>query len=577
MADEHKAKGNAAFAAGQFEEAIEHFSAGAAAAPDNHVLYSNRSACKASLKDYEGALEDAQKVVELKPDWPKGYSRLGGAYAGLRQWKDAKTAYEKGLQLDPDNTGLKNGMEEAEAAEHSRGAGGGGLGGMFGPEFMAKLAMNPKTRAYLGQPDFQAMMKDLSVNPGSLSKHMGDPRFQAALQVGMGMSVMTGDQFAEDPEAAMGSSPSQPQQQQSSSNGAAGHKPSATSEPELTDEEKAKSQRKAEAQAEKELGNAAYKKKDFEEAVKHYDKAIELFDEDISFLTNKAAVHYEMGDYKAVVADCDAAVEKGRELRADYKMVARALTRKGSALVKLGDLPAAIAIFNKALTEHRNPDTLAKLQAAEKALKTAADDAYVNMEISNQEKDAGNEAFRAGKFPDAVKHYTEAIKRGPPRVNPDIHKLYSNRAACYTKLGAFPEGLKDAEECINLEPSFVKGYIRKAHLEFVMKDYDSALVTYGTGLKVEPGNQELRDGEMRTMRALNDSMGGGDMTDDERKLRQQKAMADPEIQNILTDPIMRQVLDDFSQDPVAAQRHAKQPDIMAKIQKLVKAGIVKMG
>jgi tetratricopeptide (TPR) repeat protein len=49
----------------------------------------------------------------------------------------------------------------------------------------------------------------------------------------------------------------------------------------------AKSQRKAEAQAEKELGNAAYKKKDFEEAVKHYDKAIELFDEDISFLTNK--------------------------------------------------------------------------------------------------------------------------------------------------------------------------------------------------------------------------------------------------------------------------------------------------
>lgn len=31
------------------------------------------------------------------------------------------------------------------------------------------------------------------------------------------------------------------------------------------------------------------------------------------------------------------------------------------------------------------------------------------------------------------------------------------------------------------------------------------------------------------------------MTDEERKLKQQKAMADPEIQGILTDPIMRQV------------------------------------
>ncbi len=35
-------------------------------------------------------------------------------------------------------------------------------------------------------------------------------------------------------------------------------------------------------------------------------------------------------------------------------------------------------------------------------------------------------------------------------------------------------------------------------------------------------------------------MGEG-MTEEERKLKQQKAMADPEIQNILTDPVMRQV------------------------------------
>jgi len=35
--------------------------------------------------------------------------------------------------------------------------------------------------------------------------------------------------------------------------------------------------------------------------------------------------------------------------------------------------------------------------------------------------------------------------------------------------------------------------------------------------------------------------GAQPMTDEERKLKQQKAMADPEIQGILTDPIMRQV------------------------------------
>ena len=35
-------------------------------------------------------------MVELKPDWPKGYSRLGAAHSGLKQWDDAVEAYGKG-------------------------------------------------------------------------------------------------------------------------------------------------------------------------------------------------------------------------------------------------------------------------------------------------------------------------------------------------------------------------------------------------------------------------------------------------------------------------------------------------
>ena len=46
-------------------------------------------------------------------------------------------------------------------------------------------------------------------------------------------------------------------------------------------------------------------------------------------------------------------MERGRELRADYKLVARALTRKANALVKLGRLEEAVTIYQKSLTEHR--------------------------------------------------------------------------------------------------------------------------------------------------------------------------------------------------------------------------------
>ena len=71
------------------------------------------------------------------------------------------------------------------------------------------------------------------------------------------------------------------------------------------------------------------------------------------------------------------------------------------------------------------------------------------------------QAFKDQDYPKAVKHYTEALARGPPNVNPDAHKLFSNRAACYTKLGAWDVGLKDADQCIAIKPDFVKAYVRK--------------------------------------------------------------------------------------------------------------------
>lgn len=65
---ELKAKGNTAFAAKDYEAAIQHYTDAIAAAkgPEDavHVLYSNRSACYSGLKQYEKALEDADEVSD---------------------------------------------------------------------------------------------------------------------------------------------------------------------------------------------------------------------------------------------------------------------------------------------------------------------------------------------------------------------------------------------------------------------------------------------------------------------------------------------------------------------------------
>ena len=89
------------------------------------------------------------------------------------------------------------------------------------------------------------------------------------------------------------------------------------------------------ALAEKEKGNAAYKKKNFAVALEHYTKASELDPSDMTYLTNLAAVYFEQKEFTKCIELCTKAIEVGRENRADFKLIAKAYTRIGTAYKKL--------------------------------------------------------------------------------------------------------------------------------------------------------------------------------------------------------------------------------------------------
>ena len=82
------------------------------------------------------------------------------------------------------------------------------------------------------------------------------------------------------------------------------------------------SSEKAAADEEKNKGNAAYKARNFDEAISHYEKAWELC-KDITYLNNLSAAYFEKGDYEKSIAEAQRAVDEGRDIHADFKLIAK--------------------------------------------------------------------------------------------------------------------------------------------------------------------------------------------------------------------------------------------------------------
>jgi len=78
LANECKDQGNIEFERGNYEEALKSFSQAIDLDPDNHIFYSNRSACYMKLDSISKSLYDAEKCIELAPTWTKVllYARL---------------------------------------------------------------------------------------------------------------------------------------------------------------------------------------------------------------------------------------------------------------------------------------------------------------------------------------------------------------------------------------------------------------------------------------------------------------------------------------------------------------------
>ena len=113
-AKEWKDKGNLLVKEQKFSEALECYSKAIELDSNDPILYSNRSLMHSNLNEFDLALIDADKAIEINPNYSKGYLRRGKALEGLGRFEEALNTYHSGLEKDNNNAKLMDAIKKLE-------------------------------------------------------------------------------------------------------------------------------------------------------------------------------------------------------------------------------------------------------------------------------------------------------------------------------------------------------------------------------------------------------------------------------------------------------------------------------
>jgi len=546
----------------KFSEAIANYTKAINLDGSNHVYFSNRSAAYLSKGDGNNALEDANSCIALNPQFAKGYSRKGAALHALKRYNDSIAAYNEGLEKFPNDAGLKKGLGDVQREKDAPPSGMGGGppgGGLFSPQMLAQMAMDPRFKPYLEDPAVMSKIQMIQQNPNLMTTMMGDAKMMEMLGLLMGESPGSR-------EEASAPAPAPPKKEEEP-------EPSPMEEEEdwskLSPEEREKKETQTKARMKKEEGNALYKSKKFEEALAAYDEAIAIDSTSMTFLLNKAAVYFTMKKYDDCIEECNKAVEVGKENFAPFEDRSKALTRAARAYQKKGDLANAIEMCKSSQLESYSKDTQRLLKSLELEKKKKDKLDYQDEGKAQEAKQRGNDFFREKKFPEAIKEYEEAVKRAPNDA-----AIRNNLSAALTKIMDFNGAKVQVEKALELDPKYTKAWARKGDIEMAFKEYHKAMESYKKGLEIDSDNAACKEGLQKVTVQIN--YGRSQMTEEQKKEQAAHAMADPEIQSILQDPVVQQTLRDFGENPASAQQAMNDPSMRGKIEKLIAAGVVEM-
>eukprot|EP01056_Protomagalhaensia_sp_Gyna25_P002323 Protomagalhaensia_sp_Gyna_25__2322@NODE_227_length_4270_cov_139_711652_g177_i0_p2_GENE_NODE_227_length_4270_cov_139_711652_g177_i0NODE_227_length_4270_cov_139_711652_g177_i0_p2_ORF_typecomplete_len437_score82_53TPR_11/PF13414_6/0_00029TPR_11/PF13414_6/0_00023TPR_11/PF13414_6/0_086TPR_2/PF07719_17/0_00048TPR_2/PF07719_17/0_00044TPR_2/PF07719_17/0_13TPR_1/PF00515_28/0_012TPR_1/PF00515_28/1_8e05TPR_1/PF00515_28/0_13TPR_9/PF13371_6/2_8TPR_9/PF13371_6/1_7e07TPR_19/PF14559_6/0_00027TPR_19/PF14559_6/1_ len=114
----------------------------------------------------------------------------------------------------------------------------------------------------------------------------------------------------------------------------------------------------------------------------------------------------------------------------------------------------------------------------------------------------GNEKYSSRDFDEALECYSHAIDACPRRSKTLASILFCNMAAVHFSEGRWEECIQCCSDSIELDPNFVKAYIRRYRANMAFKKYTEAASDLSKALEIEPNLRSTFENELVAIERL---------------------------------------------------------------------------
>uniref|UniRef100_A0A8B9BD27 Sperm associated antigen 1 n=1 Tax=Anser brachyrhynchus TaxID=132585 RepID=A0A8B9BD27_9AVES len=548
IATREKEKGNEAFASGDYMEAVTYYTRSISVLP-TAAAYNNKAQAEIKLQDWDSALQDCEKVLDMEPNNVKALMRRATVNNQLKNYETAIEDLNKVLCIEPENAVAKKNLLETEKK-------------LKGLKPVSKTEGKGK-RILIEEIEDSEGSEERGENAEECGRSSGDKgRRQAAGPAAMG-SAQRKAQGAKaegreqrrdpagtaDPKGTAEEGAQRPEQQGEAdgySNGEGARGSPAEQQPPGAHGDGSTSLPPAAAELKRE-GNELFKGGQFGEAVLRYSEAIEhvvglgeQIPDDLSILySNRAACYLKEGNCSDCIQDCNRALElqafslkpllrramayesmeRYRQAYVDYKTVLQidssiqaandSVNRITKTLIdqdgsswreKLPPIP----VVPVAAQQHRwdGGNFTSEVKPSNTTDTNGEEQLQMNREKAEEEfktlKNEGNDFVKNGKYEEAVNKYSECMK-----LNDKECTIYTNRALCYLKLYKYEEAKQDCDHVLQIEDSNIKAFYRRALAYKGLQNYQASVDDLNKVLLIDPNILEAKNELEQVTQLLN--------------------------------------------------------------------------